>query len=110
MKAQLDYWTPENPGARYPRLTPSPDYGNNHHASDYWHFDAGYCRVKYIQVGYTFDQMLLKKIGISSIRVYLNAQNPFTFAKESMVDPENRGQMGSYPLVKTYSVGLSLNF
>ncbi|KAA4256751.1 SusC/RagA family TonB-linked outer membrane protein, partial [Bacteroides ovatus] len=26
MKAQLDYWTPENPGARYPRLTPSPDY------------------------------------------------------------------------------------
>lgn len=110
MKAQLDYWTPENPGARYPRLTPSPDYGNNHHASDYWHFDAGYCRVKYIQVGYTFDQMSLKKIGISSIRVYLNAQNPFTFAKESMVDPENRGQMGSYPLVKTYSVGLSLNF
>lgn len=110
MKAQLDYWTPENPGARYPRLTPSPDYGNNHHASDYWHFDASYCRVKYIQVGYTFDQMSLKKVGISSIRVYLNAQNPFTFAKESMIDPENRGQMGSYPLVKTYSVGLSLNF
>lgn len=110
MKAQLDYWTPENSGARYPRLTPSPDYGNNHHASDYWHFDASYCRVKYIQVGYTFDQMSLKKVGISSIRVYLNAQNPFTFAKESMIDPENRGQMGSYPLVKTYSVGLSLNF
>lgn len=110
MKAQLDYWTPSNPGAHYPRLTPSPDYGNNHHASDYWHFDASYCRVKYIQVGYTFDQMSLKKVGVSSIRVYVNAQNPFTFAKESMVDPESRGQMGSYPLLKTYSVGLSLNF
>ena len=44
------------------------------------------------------------------MRGYLNAQNTFTFAKESMVDPDNRGQMGSYPLVKTYSVGLSLNF
>ena len=35
---------------------------------------------------------------------------PFTFAKEKLVDPESRGQRGSYPLVKTYSLGLSLNF
>lgn len=110
LKAQLDYWTPQNPNAKYPRLAPNSTYGNNHHTSDYWRFDASYCRVKYIQVGYTFDQMSLKKVGISNIRLYLNAQNPFTFAKEDMVDPESRGQRGSYPLVKTYSVGLSLNF
>jgi TonB-linked SusC/RagA family outer membrane protein len=110
MKAQLDYWTPENTNASYPRLAPSSSYGNNHHTSDFWHFDASYCRVKYIQVGYTFDQMSLKKIGVSSIRLYLNAQNPFTFAKQDLVDPEARGQKGSYPLVKTYSVGASLNF
>ena len=110
MKAQLDYWTPQNPNARYPRLAPSSNYGNNHHTSDYWHFDASYCRVKYIQLGYTFDQMALKKMGVSNIRVYVNAQNPFTFAKDDLVDPESRGQMGTYPLLKTYSVGLSLNF
>ena len=72
--------------------------------------DASYCRVKYIQLGYLFDQMGLKKIGISNIRIYANVQNPFTFAKEKLVDPESRGQRGSYPLVKTYSLGLSLNF
>ena len=110
MKAHLDYWTPENTNAKYPRLAPSSSYGHNDPASDFWHFDASYCRVKYIQIGYTFDQMSLKKIGISSIRVYLNAQNPFTFAKQDLVDPEGRGQKGSYPLVKTYSAGLSLNF
>ena len=66
--------------------------------------------VKYIQLGYLFDQMGLKKIGISNIRIYANVQNPFTFAKEKLVDPESRGQRGSYPLVKTYSLGLSLNF
>lgn len=110
LKSQLDYWTPQNVDAKYPRLAPNSSYGNNHHTSDYWHFDASYCRVKYIQLGYTFDQMTLKKAGVSSIRLYVNAQNPFTFAKDDQVDPESRGQMGSYPLLKTYSVGLSLNF
>lgn len=110
MAFQTDYWTPENPGARYPRLAPNSSYGNNHHTSDFWHFDASYCRVKYIQLGYTFDQMGLNRIGISNIRLYANVQNPFTFSKEDLVDPESRGQMGAYPLVKTYSLGLSLNF
>lgn len=110
LKAQLDYWTPENIDARYPRLAPNSSYGNNYHTSDFWHFDASFCRVKSIQLGYTFDQLGLKKIGITNIYVYLNAQNPFTFAKEKLTDPENRGQRGSYPLVRTYSAGVSLNF
>ena len=110
LAVQTDYWTPENPTARYPRLAPNSSYGNNDHTSDYWRFDASYCRVKYIQLGYTFDQIGLKKIGMSNIRLYLNVQNPFTIAKEDLVDPESRGQRGSYPLVKTYSAGVSLNF
>ena len=110
LAVQKDYWTPTNTTARYPRMAPNSSYGSNHHTSDFWHFDASYCRVKYIQLGYLFDQMGLKKIGISNIRIYANVQNPFTFAKEKLVDPESRGQRGSYPLVKTYSLGLSLNF
>ena len=110
LAVQTDYWTPENTDARYPRLAPNATYGNNAHQSDFWHFDAGYCRVKYMQLGYTFDQMGLKRIGISSIRLYVNAQNPFTFSKEDLVDPESRGQLGAYPLVKTYSFGVNVNF
>ena len=110
LAVQTDYWTPENTDARYPRMAPNSTYGNNNHTSDFWHFDASYCRVKYIQLGYTFDQMGLKKIGISNINLYVNVQNPFTFAKEDLVDPESRGQKSSYPLVKTYSMGVSLNF
>lgn len=110
LAVQTDYWTPTNTDARYPRIAPNSTYGNNNHTSDFWYFDASYCRVKYIQLGYTFDQLGLKKIGISNIRLYVNAQNPFTFAREKLVDPESRGQKSSYPLVKTYSVGVSLNF
>ena len=76
MTVQKDYWTPENTGARYPRLAPNSTYGNNNHQSDFWHFDASYCRVKYIQLGYTFDQLGLKKVGISNIRLYVNVQKP----------------------------------
>lgn len=110
LAVQTDYWTPSNTDARYPRIAPNSTYGNNNHTSDFWHFDASYCRVKYMQLGYMFDQIGLQKIGISNIRLYVNAQNPFTFTKEKLVDPESRGQKSSYPLVKTYSVGVSLNF
>lgn len=88
---QKDYWSPENTGARYPRITPSGSYGHNNEASDYWHFDASYCRVKYMQLGYTFDRKLTNKFGVSGFRLYLNAQNVFTFADEKVTDPESRG-------------------
>ena len=51
LSVQTDYWTPTNTNARYPRITPNSTYGNNNHRSDFWHFDASYCRVKYIQLG-----------------------------------------------------------
>lgn len=107
---QTDYWTPQNMNARYPRVLPMSSYGNNHHISDFWKFNADFCRVKYIQLGYTFDQMSLRKFGVSKIRIYVNAQNPFTFSKENLIDPEGKGSVTSYPLLKTYSMGVSLNF
>ena len=110
LKAQTDYWTSENTDARYPRLAPTSQYGNNHHVSTFWRFDASYLRVKYIQLGYTFDQKELQKIGLGSIYVYANAQNPFTIARDKLVDPEGRGTMWDYPMIKTWSMGVNINF
>ncbi len=107
-KVHLDYWTPENTGAYYPRLTPEP--GNNTQPSDYWYFDASFLRVKYIQLGYTIDPELTRKVGIQRCRLYVNAQNPFTITSQDLTDPESRGGAGTYPLIKTYSAGLNINF
>lgn len=104
----LDYWTKENPNARFPRLTPTP--GENGKASDYWHFDASYCRIKYIQVGYTLPFSLTHKYWISNLRFFVNLQNPFTIAKERKIDPESRGGENTYPLSKTYSAGINISF
>ncbi len=107
-KYHLDYWTPENTDARFPRLTPTP--GNNALSSDFWKFDAGYCRVKYIQLGFTVPQYWTRKLTITNLRVFVNLQNPFTIAKENRVDPEGRGSHTTYPMVKTYSAGLNVSF
>lgn len=107
-KFHLDYWTPQNTDARFPRLTPNP--GNNALSSDYWKFDASYCRVKYIQVGYTLKKDWTRKFLVNNLRVFVNLQNPFTFAAEDRVDPEARGSHTTYPMVRTYSAGLNVAF
>jgi TonB-linked SusC/RagA family outer membrane protein len=107
-KVHLDYWTPENTDAFYPRLSPEP--GNNTQPSDYWYFDASFLRVKYIQLGYTIKPELTRKVGIQKCRLYLNAQNPFTVTSQSLTDPESRGGAGTYPLIKTYTAGVNINF
>lgn len=107
-KFHLDYWTKDNPNARFPRLTPTP--GENAKSSDYWKFDASYCRIKYIQIGYTVKPTWTNKFFVSNLRFFVNMQNPFTIAKEDKIDPEARGGQSSYPLVKTYSAGLNISF
>lgn len=104
----LDYWTKENPNARFPRLTPTS--GDNGKSSDYWFFDASYCRVKYIQLGYTLPSSFTNRYWVSNLRFFVNLQNPFTIAKENKIDPESRGGESTYPLSKTYSAGINISF
>jgi len=107
-KWHLDYWTPQNTKARFPRLLPAP--GNNLLFSDYWKVNGAFARVRYIQLGYTLPTAVSNRLKIRSLRVYLNAQNPFTFTQVEMVDPETRGTHKTYPMFKTYTAGLNIRF
>lgn len=66
-------------------------------------------RVRYIQVGYNFA-FLARKVKLDTIRLYLNAQNPFTITNLKLLDPETRGNYGTHPLFKVFTVGLMLKF
>lgn len=76
--------------------------------------NAAYIRLKNIQLGYTLPQSLTNKLLISKLRVFVSGENLWTGTKMfKTFDPEtiDGGWNGSvYPLVKTISVGLSLNF
>jgi hypothetical protein len=102
------YWTPERTDARFPRLSTAP--ANNKLSSDYWFQNGAYLRVKYIQLGYDITSSFLKRTGINSMRMYFNAQNPFTFTKLKLTDPESRGNQWTYGIMKTYTVGCNIQF
>ena len=114
-----DFWRPEgdelgaNTGAYFPRA--SFDGGKNQYVSTGYLQDASYIRLKNIQLGYTLPANLVKKAGMTSVRVYVSADNLLTISDISgMFDPEALGgDYGAgklYPLQKTISVGLNVNF
>ncbi|HYH03901.1 MAG TPA: TonB-dependent receptor, partial [Bacillota bacterium] len=106
-KWHTDYWTPDNPDARFPRLTPSP--GSNGLFSNFWKVDGSFLRVRYVQIGYDVKR-LMKNSRIDGLRVYFNAQNPFTFTSVETIDPETKGNQSTHPMFKTYSFGVNLKF
>lgn len=108
---QLDYWTEDNRDAKYPRLLEATSsLGFNHMTSDYWMINAGYLRLKNLQVGYNFSNDLLKNTGFSNIRLYFSANNLFTISNFTPgYDPETLSAY-TYPLSRTYSFGLNLQF
>lgn len=97
----------------YPRLGLA-DQGNNTAASDFWLRDAGYLKLKTVELGVSLPQNLATKFRSQNVRLYLSAFNPFTFSQLDLdIDPEipRAGQaQGQYPYTRTYSVGLSARF
>lgn len=85
----VDYWTPENTGAKYPNPESVRSGDNLKYASTMGYFDASFLKIRTITLGYDFNQ--LKKSGVN-LRVYFTAQNPFVmfspYHKESGMDPE----------------------
>ena len=105
-----DYWTPENPNATFPRLTPT--IGVNATNSSFWIKNSAYFRLKNVNLGMKVPQILVKKIGMESARIYVSGQNLMTLTKFwKGFDPEqNNNNAQFYPLMKTYTVGLNLKF
>ena len=125
---QLDFWTPTNPDAKWPRLVaPSSSSSSNNWGkagTDIYLLDGAYLRVKNIQLGYTVPKRLTSRLGIQKLRASINAQNLLTLSKNSFIDPEssefgnNMGGIGgvgansarNYPTLVYYGFGLELEF
>ena len=85
----VDYWTEDNTGAKYPKPGGMSQNDNPIYGSTLGYFDAGYLKVRTITLGYTFD---LKRFGIDRLRAYATVQNPFVlfspYTNECGLDPE----------------------
>ncbi|PKK34843.1 hypothetical protein BWI96_20180 [Siphonobacter sp. SORGH_AS_0500] len=108
---QKDSWSSDNTNAAYPRLTVN-SMPNNYVTSSFWVRSAAYLRLKNMVVGYTLPTGFTNKARIKSARIYLSGQNLITWTNFFPgFDPEQRDTGGEfYPIMRTYTVGLNLNF
>ncbi len=106
-------WTEgEWPAQRY-----NTDVGMLYAESEVWRKDASYLRLKSVDIGYTIkNKKWINKIGIENMRLYCNGHNLFTFTDDFVkpFDPEKiEGAYSAgltYPLAKSYNVGINITF
>ena len=105
-----NYWTPENPNAKYPRIGGNwtqHEFGGN--ASSFWIRNGAYVRLKNLNIGYAFPDQWFQKLGLKDVQVFVNGTNLFVISEFKEYDPE-QATLDSYPLMKTFTGGLSINF
>ncbi len=125
-EAILNRWTPTNTNTNIPKVS-LDDRNSNRRPSTRWIEDGSYMRIRNITLGYNLKEVLKWK-GIGSLRVYVTAQNAFTWTKYSGLDPEiqantndTRGvgvasdlavgiDWGTVPAPRTVIAGFKLDF
>lgn len=105
----LDLWQKPGDETDVPRLD-SP-YNVSPWASQFLE-DASYLRLKTLRLNYSFPQRWMKKILISSLSLYAQAENVWTLTEYTGADPEVNGSVDymSYPKPFTVSLGIDINF
>lgn len=131
---RTNYWTRTNPSNDFP----APDAGTDrlNFGSTLAYRDGSFIRCRSINLGYEIPVRLLKKLSVNSLRVYVNATNPFfiyaPLIKSGLgIDPEGNGYGGAVnptgssdvssptrqisvnlnnPSTRQYTVGANLNF
>ena len=111
-------WTGEGTSNKLPRLT-SGSHTNWQKVSDIYIEDGDYLKIQNVTIGYDFKK-LFTKLPFQQARLFLTAQNLYTFTGYSGMDPEigygndkswvSGVDLGFYPSPRTFLVGVNLKF
>ncbi|MGB5821275.1 MAG: TonB-dependent receptor [Saonia sp.] len=112
----LDRWTGEGTSNTVPRVTTGAT--SNFQFSDFFVEDGSFVRIQNIQLGYTLPDKIMERVGLDKLRVYLSANNVYTFTEYRGYDPSASSgdplasgiDQGFYPVPRTYLLGLNLKF
>ena len=108
-------WTAVGQNSKYVRA--GADDIDKYNLSSAMVFDGSYFKIKQIQLGYTLPSKLMKKVHLSSLRIYASLDDYFTITKYPGFDPEVTGtgsslgiDTGYYAPTKKIVFGLNLGF
>lgn len=105
-----DTWSLDNRNASLPRIVTGNQGSRNREESTFYAYNTNYLRLKNLQIGYSIPERYMQKIGFNRARIYLSGENILTMTPWKGIDPEKPHGNDFYPLVKTYSVGLNIEF
>ncbi|RUT67981.1 TonB-dependent receptor [Flavobacterium cupreum] len=117
--SDIDAWAPNNPNAEYSRansISPITDFSP--------YKDRSFVRLQDISFAYTMDKELVKKAGLSNVKIYVSGKNLATWTKWKGWDPETVSGLGispkvpgtqndvypALPVMKSVNLGLDLTF
>ncbi|HJT75496.1 MAG TPA: hypothetical protein VJ720_15775, partial [Chitinophaga sp.] len=106
--AGIDYWTPENQSAHFPR----PGINGTTGIESLKYVDGSFIKIKTITAGYTLPQSLTRFTHMAKGRIYATAYNPLIYTKNKALkgtDPETGGS-DTFPLFTTYVFGMNITF
>ena len=89
-----------------PRLTVKDNY-NNYRASTLYQESGNYVRLRSAEIGYKLPAGLANSINISGAKLFVRGYNLFSIDALDTVDPEVQS---GYPLLKSYNVGINVQF
>lgn len=107
----LGYWHGEGTSNTIPRPSFTDNGGSR--VSSIFVEDASYFRLKNVEIGYSFAELLKKKNShLSDVRIYVSAENLFTVTSYTGLDPESTDlvDMGTYPLAQSFLFGVNVKF
>ena len=111
-KDLLNAWTPENTGSNIPRFQLNDQYSAS--ASTRFLTNASFLNIQNINVGYTLPSRWTKKMAISSLRLYMSAENVFYWSKRKGFDPRQSYNETTnatyYSPMRTISGGVTFEF
>jgi len=117
-KTILNAWTLDNQNTRVAELRYMKTYYDSY-PDTRWLQDGSFVRLQNVVLGYNFDESILNKIGLQSLRVYASGQNLLLFTDYEGYDPEVNTIGGAFgqgiddfgePRARTYTIGLNVSF
>ena len=102
-------------------LANSGHKGGDTTSDSQWMCNGSYLRLNMLQLGYTFESNVVKKLGLAGLRMYLSGNNLFLITAKDFLgyDPESTSSTSkfgqnmtffSYPRARTFTFGLNVTF